>query len=139
MKAGFRMRTVNHTIAVALLSVATGMATTSCATAPPSSHEASEAIAASDYAVRTALENGAASRYAQDELEAAQRKLGEAKFAAKKGQEARATRLAEEAEVDAVLATALGARTRAEKRLGEVRRLGRSLGSSEGEAPGSRE
>ena len=127
------MRIAIRRVAVPLLGVAIGVATASCATAPPSSLEP---IAAADYAVRTALADGAASQYAQDELEAAQRKLGEAKFAAKKGQEALAARLAEEAEVDAVLAAALGARTRAEKRLGEVRRLGRSQRPNETGEPG---
>ena len=114
------MRVALQAIAVALL----GLTITGCATAPPSS---SEAVAAADYAVRTALENGFAPQYAQKELEDAQRKLGEAKFAARKGQEARATRLAEEAEVDAILAAALGAKARAEKQLGRVRRISRRL------------
>ncbi len=133
MKADLRLRTAIRTVAVLLLGFAIGVAISGCATAPPSS---SEAVAAADYAVRTALENGAAPLYARNELEAAQRKLGEAKFAARKGQEALATRLAEEAEVDAILAAALGAKARAEKRLGDVRRISRSLRSDRLEESG---
>ena len=129
MRKDYRLRTAFRTFAVVLL----GFATASCATPPPSS---GEAVASADYAVRTALENGPAPLYARKELEKAQRKLGEAKFAARKGQEALATRLAEEAEVDAMLAAAPGAKARAEKRLGEVRRVSRRLRSNSLDEPG---
>ncbi len=108
----------------AFLSMLTLVAAIGCAAPGPSSREA---LADADFVLREALEDGSAAFGAPKELEAAQRKLGAARIAARDGRNGLAIRLAEQVVVDARLATALGTKARAEKELGEARRLHRSL------------
>ena len=109
---------------LAMLPMLAVIAPIGCATSSPSSREA---LADADFVLRETLEEGSAAFGAQKELEAAQRKLGEARIAARDGRGELAIRLAEQVVVDARLAAALGAKARAEKKLGDARRLNRAL------------
>ena len=104
----------------ALLAVAGCGLLVGCAT--PSTVSSRGFIVNAGYAIRAAEERDAAD-YAPDELNSAHEKLAKAKKAFSANQKDRATRLAQEAVADAMLAEALSAKANSEQSLADARRV----------------
>ncbi len=98
------------------------LATAGCATQAQVSGRS--AIATARYAIRDAEDRGA-ERFAPDEVQTARQKVFQAMRSANEGLAVTAQRLAEQATVDAQLASAISGRDAAREQLAEARRVGR--------------